>query len=115
MFHLDGNLREATLDDIREGHILRMVQRSCDGEAASSAFSDHIIVKVEKVELNKTTWVRLVRPFAYVHLTGTMSPGPLFGHEDYKVDLNRLVGPGSLYRVVLMSTGEPAKMCLDRK
>lgn len=118
MYKLDGELRVATLEDIREGHILRMgtcVPNSAGGMWVSSAFSDNIILKVEKPNEHGTVWVTLVRPFAYVHLTGTTSPGPLFGNEEYKVEAKRLCGGDSIFRLVLMSTGKPAIMNLDRE
>ncbi|MGH9918416.1 MAG: hypothetical protein ACRD6W_06050, partial [Nitrososphaerales archaeon] len=91
-YKLDGHLREATQDDIREGHILRMVQvakgerdprdlgidvhSEPTQELVVSAFSDHIIVQIERPDLRgmgphdgKYTWVKLARPYLYVHLT----------------------------------------------
>jgi hypothetical protein len=115
---LDGHLDLVRMDDLQPGHILRMgnmVPNSAGGVWISSAFSDHIIRRVFRASNSGgPLLVELFRPYVYVHLTGTTSPSHLTGGEPYTVEAERLCGGQSLYRIVLMSTGEPAKMCLDR-
>lgn len=122
MYKLDGHLAEVTWDHIKPGHILRMGsvvmevrprESITEFQWISPAFSDNIIMHAAADD-HGDLWVTLARPYAYVHLTGTTSPTVLTGVEEYKVLATTLVGHKSQFRVVLMSTGKPAFMSLDR-
>jgi hypothetical protein len=113
MYKLDGHHDVIQLEDLQPGNIIRMgsmFPNSAGGEWVSSAFSDNVILKVAKADEHGDVWVTLGRPFGYAHLTCTTSPSLLLSHEEYTVTAARLVGGTSLYRLVLMSTGEPATM-----
>ena len=112
---LDGQLRVAVLEDIRPGRILRM--GSCwpdesGGEWVSPSFSDNVVVRVWRNE-GGPLLAELARPYLYAHLTNTAFPGVLTGCEKTIVNVDRLCDP-SLYMLVLMSTGKPAEMNLDK-
>src|SRR5580693_3110428 len=107
MKKLDGHLDLVRKEDVKPGVILRFGHTDDDGSFVSSPFSEHIIVRVWRPTDTTPLQARLVRPYAWVHLTGTTSPGPLFGAEDYIVPVDRLVGAESLFRLVLMSDKKP--------
>ncbi len=114
--NLDGQLGHVTWDHIKPGHILRMGStwpNSAGGEWVSPAFSDNIIVHAATDD-HGDLWVTLARPYTYVHLTGTTSPTVLTGVEEYKVLARTLIEGKSQFRILLMSTGKPAIMNLDR-
>lgn len=114
----DGHLDLIRVEDVKRGNVLRTVGK----DGSQSAFSDHVILDVYKV--NKygvplhepilqevtDTHVRLSRPYAYVSLIETACPTILTGVETYSVNLSTLLREDSRYRVVCQSTGQPATM-----
>jgi hypothetical protein len=111
-FIYDGNTRKLTAEDVRIGHIVRMVdhepvQDSPTPRAAIPAWSDCLIAKIDS-EKSGAIMVHLVRPYMYAENTDTACPTWSVGFEQFKVDVFRLLD--SKYQLVLMSTGEPAKM-----
>ncbi|HEY8096889.1 MAG TPA: hypothetical protein VIE65_12480 [Methylobacter sp.] len=101
IYEMDGIDRQATVADLKPGLILRHGTRySC----FLPAFSDCIVTKIEGDKIH------LVRPYVYVHLTGTTSPSPLFGSESFYIFVSQL----DRFIVVMLSTGEPQCYNLDR-
>ena len=112
-FKVDGHTRPLTWDDLKAGNVLRMVYHEADGAEIASAYSDATIVGLSCTPGNGTTIVRLARPYLYSTHDGTTTPGFLMGVEDYTVEGSRMIGPDSVFRLVLLSTGEPARMAQE--
>lgn len=104
---LDGRTRLVTWDDLVQprGMVLRMVQSD---PAALPSFSDHIVVDAQPDERGDLQ-VTVARPYCFVSGAETTSPTVLTGVSQYKVAASRLVGPESLFRVVVQSRGDVAR------
>lgn len=113
----DGHIRLLTWDDLKPGSVVRMVtQEEAGGQViaeVSPTYSDSTIVQVSSEGPHGTTTVRLARPYLYSTLDGTTAPGFLMGVEDFKVDGSRMIGEASMFRLVLLSTGAPARMARE--
>jgi len=122
-YEVDGHTRTLTWDDLKPGNVVRMVRvvevpidgggLATDLREVASSYPDQTIVQVTSGDPHGTTWVRLARPYLYSTHDGTTAPGFLMGVEDYKVEGSRMVGPDSLFRLVLLSTGEAARMAQE--
>lgn len=107
MFLHDGHTREITDSDLVRGHVIRDVRIDANNEQASYAFSDCVIVDV-LVDRENHKYVKLARPYCYATST-ECCPVVLTGIEQFEVSAAGLCSPERCYRLVVMSTGEPAK------
>ncbi len=101
----DGRLFAATETDVVPGTVLRMVDPNGD----SAPFSDFTVLRVAPPDLARfaVVEVTLVRPYLYASGVGTTCPSALTGVETLKVTIDSILKEGSLFRVVVTSTGKP--------
>lgn len=103
MFLHDGHTRQITKADLVKGRVIRDIRLDTNGEQVSHAFSDCVIVDVH----GET--VKLARPYCYVASADTCCPTVLTGVERFEISPKRLCAQTCSYKLVVMSTGEPAK------
>jgi len=106
----DGQLFRAEEADLEPGSVLRMV--SADGSAAP--FSDFTVLSVHWSDnghrvpgplKNSVREVLMVRPYLYATHAGTSCPSWLTGVEELRVDVKRVLGEDSPFRVVCTARG----------
>jgi len=101
MFKVDGHTRVAEHNDIKIGAVLRSISPS---EGVAWAFGDSIVS--DFMALAGEVEVTLARP----HMIANPNTGGWYVHvEVFKVPIAKLCGEGSMFRIVLLSTGEPAR------
>lgn len=120
LFQYDGHTRRITDADLVRGHVLRWVmhETSETGSSVSSTpvFSDCVIMDVfyrggqhPIQEKTGDKYIKLARPYCYVSGADTACPSVLTGVEHFEVRAERLCRYGDQYKLVVQSTGEPAK------
>jgi hypothetical protein len=111
----DGQLFRPGEGDLEPGSVLRMV--SADGSAAP--FSDLTVLAVywtdssgnriwddEKLaDRRRGREVLMARPYLYATHVGTSCPSWLTGVEELRVDVKRILGEDSMFRVVCTARG----------
>lgn len=101
MHKCDGHVREISVDDLKPGAVLRMIEKEVgfkDGEVVAP-FMDFVVLKVENAQ------ARIARPYVFASGVGTTSPTALVGLNEMLVEVSRLVGPASQFRVVTQARG----------
>lgn len=99
-FTCDGNLRVATMEDIKPGVLLRRV----NSDGSTPPFSDVVVMKTY-IDHGEPRF-DVGRPFAFSH----------YGGELHGVEKITYLGEKSLtnYHLILLASGEPYTCILDR-
>ncbi len=95
----DGKTRNASLEDIRPGVVLREV----NDDGTTPPFGDSLVVRIDSdFQGNKS--IRLSRPFTRINMHGI----PTLVEEKYEIPLDYLLSQRSRLKLVIMDRGNPA-------